>query len=252
MRRTLDDTEVVGIGIGSLVAIGVAGLLGAVRGEISQANAALALVLVVIVAAFTGGRWAGGATAIVGALSFDFFLTAPYRSLAIKSVDDVLTTALLLGVGLAVGTIATSRSEAKAAGRAGTDEVAGLYRVARLTADGADPADVIRSVEQEVQVVLRLRACRFERLPLDPPLPELDQDGRIDAPYRFEGDGFALPEEGLAIAVRTAQRRHGWLVCTPADPTRGVSRDRRRAALVLTDHLALALAASTGPASHDR
>ena len=55
--------------IGGLLAIAAAGLLGAVRGDISQANAALALVLIVVLAAFTGGRWAGVSTGIVAAVS---------------------------------------------------------------------------------------------------------------------------------------------------------------------------------------
>lgn len=231
-----------GISIGCLAAIIVAGLLGSVRAEVDPANAVLALVLVVVVAAYTGGRWAGGATGIVAAISYDFFLTAPYRSLAIKDGGDVLTTALLLGVGLAVGTIATSRHKAKAAGDAGTAEVAGLYRVAGLAADGAAAEEVVSAVEHEVAAVLRLRRCRFESLPLDPPLAELDHGGRVDAAYRFEGDGFALPAEGVTIAVRAGGRIAGWLVCLPADPTVGIARDRRRAALVLADHLGLALA----------
>lgn len=108
---------------------------------------------------------------------------------------------------------------------------------------------MIRAVEIETGAVLRLRDCRYHRLPHDPPLPELTQDGRIDAPYRFEGDGFALPAEGVSIAVRSDSNDLGWLECLPADPTAGVSRDRRRAALTMTDHLALVLASRhVGPA----
>lgn len=246
MRQKLSDDEVMGICIGSLMAIGLAGVLGAVRTEIDQANAALALALVVIGAAWLGGRWAGGATAIVAATSFAFFLTAPYRSLTIDSTDDVLTTVLLLGVGLAVGTIAKSRHEAKAAGRAGTEEVAGSYRVARLAAEGADTDEVIQAVEAEVAAVLHLRECRFRGLPPDPALPELTQDGRIDAPYVFDGDGFALPAEGMSIHLGSGERSLGWLTCVPAEPHSGVSRDRRRSALVMADHLALVIESREG------
>lgn len=235
-----------GIGIGALVAIATAGLLGSVRGEIDQANGALVLVLVVVVAAYTGGRWAGVATGLVSAVSFDFFLTEPYGSLAIESSDDIVTTVLLVAVGLAVGQIATSRNEAKAAGRAGADEVAGLYRVAGLTADGAPSDQVIDAVRAEVSTVLRLRECRFEGLPLDPPLPELEPSGRVDAPYVFEGDGFTLPADGVTIVVRDGSHALGWLVCLPADANSGVSRDRRRTALILADHLGLVLARSSG------
>lgn len=245
MRKNLSDAEVMGIGIGAVVAIGVAGLLGAFRGELDQANGALLLVLVVVGAAYTGGRWAGVATGLVAAAGFDFFLTRPYGSLAITSSDDVVTATLLVVVGLAVGTIASSRREAKVASQAGTEEVAGLYRVAGLTADGADTATVVRAVEEEVASVLHLRACHFEQLPVDPPVPVLEPSGRVDAPYVFEGDGFALPADGVAVAVREGDHALGWLVGVPADATAGVSRDRRRTALVLADHLALTLAART-------
>ena len=239
-----------GIGLGALAAITVAGVLGSVRGEIDQADAALFLVLVVIGAAYTGGRRAGAVTGAVAAVAFDFFLTRPFQSLIINSTDDVVASVLLLAVGLAVGQIAASRQEAKVAGQAGADEVAGLYRVAGMTADGAGTDEVIEeAVQAEVASVLRLRECRFQRLPLDPPLPELEPTGRMHAPYVFEGDGFALPGEGVTIAVRDGSRMHGWLVCTPVAAGLGISRDRRRTALILADHLALTFAARAGRAA---
>ena len=122
MRRPLSDSETIGAAAGSLVALCVAGLLGSVRGEISQANAALILVLIIVGAATIGGRWAGGATALASAVSFDFFRTRPYGSLAIKSTSEIITTILLFAVGLLlvvtivavvldVGIVATARTE---------------------------------------------------------------------------------------------------------------------------------------------
>jgi len=247
MRRPLSDAEVIGASVGVIAALVVAGLLGAVRAEVSQANAGLALVLVIVAAAYVGGRWAGGATALAAAVSFDFFLTRPYGSLAIKSSDDVVTTVLLFVVGIAVGQIAASRWTAQAAGKAGTEEVAGLYRVASLTAEGRPMPEIVDAVEHEVAEVLLLASCRFQLLPPDPALPELEASGRVEAPYVHVGDGFALPREGVAIAVRSAGRIAGWLVCVPRDELTGVSRDRRRTAIVFADHLGLALAqADTG------
>lgn len=244
MARRWNDEEALGAAIGSLLAIGVAAILGTVRGEVAQPNAALALVLVVIVAAVTGGRRAGVATGLIAAVSFDFFLTRPYLSLAIDSGNDVLTVVLLMAVGLAVGVLAASRREGKAEGQAGHDEVASIHRVAALTADGADTDTVIRATEAEVAAVLQVGECHFSARPDDPPLPELQPSGHVDAPYRYlhEGDGFALPAEGITVAVRSGPRTFGWLVCRPTDPDAGISADRRRTALVLADHLALAMA----------
>lgn len=76
--------------------MGVAGLLVGVRGEILNANVVLVLVVVLTAALTLGGRGPGMATAVVAAMSFDFFHTRPYLSLNISSQDDVETAGLLL------------------------------------------------------------------------------------------------------------------------------------------------------------
>lgn len=248
MRRRLTDAEVIGACGGILVAMAVAGILGSVRPIVDQANAGLVLVLVVVGAAVVGGRWAGGATALAAAVSFDFFLTRPYLSLAIKSQDDIITTGLLFLVGVSVGHLASRRWEAERRGRAGTAEVAGMFRVATLAADGAQLADVLTAVEREIAAVLDLDGCRFEPTPTDPPVPVLQPNGRIDAPYVHVGDGFVLPAEGIKVAVRSGGRLHGWLVGAPRRPLVGVSTDRRLTAVVLADQLGLVL--SQGDASY--
>lgn len=241
MRRPLSDSEVIGASLGTIVAMCVTGVLGAMRPDVSQANAGLVLVLVIIAAASIGGRWAGGATALAAALSFDFFLTRPYGSLAIKSPQDVVTTVLLFAVGVTVGHFADARWAARASSRAGTDDVAELHRVATLTADGANLVQVLEEVQRTLAEILHLDVCRFEALPPDPPLPVMDPNGKVDAPYVHLGDGFALPADGFVIAVRDEGRPIGWITCIPAVPAVGVSRDRRRTALILVEHLALAL-----------
>ena len=64
------------------------------------------LVLVIVVAASFGGRAAGVTTSVVATLSFNFFHTQPYYSLRISDRFDIITTLLLVVVGLAVGEIA--------------------------------------------------------------------------------------------------------------------------------------------------
>lgn len=242
MRRPLSDSETIGAAAGSLVALCVAGLLGSVRGEISQANAALILVLIIVGAATIGGRWAGGATALASAVSFDFFLTRPYGSLAIKSTGEIITTILLFAVGVAVGQIVGSRMRAKAGERTGVEEVAGLHRVARLVAEDSSDRDLIAAVEEEVAGVLLLPACTFHLLPPDPPRPQLEPTGRVDAPYVHLDDGFALPREGIVVPVRAGGRTLGWLVCDGPDHLIGVASSRRRTALVMASLMGAHLA----------
>jgi K+-sensing histidine kinase KdpD len=249
MRRPLSDSEVIGGSLGVITAICVAGLLGAVRGEVSRANACLLLVLVIIAAAAIGGRWAGGATALASAMGFDFFLTQPYGSLAIKSSDDIVTTILLFVAGVTVGQFANARWRDRRASRAGTDEVSALYRVAGQTAEGTDLVPLLTSVQREVTELLHLDKCRYEVDPSERALPAMDATGRIDAPYIHLEDGFALPAGGFTIPVRADGRSFGGLVCSPSQPARGISIDRRRTALVLADHLGLALLHATSSAT---
>ncbi|QXC59798.1 DUF4118 domain-containing protein [Aquihabitans sp. G128] len=244
----MDDRGVMGLSVGVLGSIGVAGLLTSFRGEIDQTNVALALVLVVVVAAYTGGRAAGSLSGVVAAVSFDFFHTQPYRSLAIKSADDVWTTLLLVAVGLAVGQIATSRRVAKVAERAGTEEVAGIHRVTELSAGGAAGPEVVAAVEAEVAAVLRLRRCTFTTDPVDASLARMEPGGRVGgAPYVFQGDAFVLPADGVVIEVRHGERLLGSLVATPPSEPEGIDRDRRRTAVALADVLGLALAVAGAP-----
>lgn len=240
----IDDQGAMGLSVGVLGSILAAGLLSGIRGEIDQANVALVLVLVVVLAAYTGGRMAGAGTGVAAAASFDFFHTQPYNSLTIKSSDDIVTTALLLVIGLAVGQIATSRHHAKEASRAGSREVAALHRVAELSAGGAGVTEVTAAVTAEVASIMHLRDCRF--VSAEPDLPHLEVTGRVRAPYVFQGNAFALPPSGVAIEVRSGTATIGWLACTPAEETVGVSRDRRRTAIALADHLGLTMAAQAG------
>ena len=73
------------------------------RAHVLNTNLALVLVLVVLGAALAGGRAAGVTSALVAALAYDVFLTAPYGSLKIERSDDIETTVLLALIGLACG-----------------------------------------------------------------------------------------------------------------------------------------------------
>src|SRR5438046_10615060 len=95
-----------GSALGGLGALGAAAALVGVRGEIQNANVALILVVFVLLGAVSGGRGAGAVSALVAATSFDFFHTKPYGSLKITDGNDILTTVLLVVVGLLVAEIA--------------------------------------------------------------------------------------------------------------------------------------------------
>ena len=175
-------------------------------------------------------------------VSFDFFHTEPYLSLAIDSRDDIETTVLLLIAGVFVGTIASS-------GRIGT--------APRGIGAGRDPPHPprrrggglrapmrpmsIAAAQDELRELLTLRECRFEALPAPTTavLPRIGRNGAIEGvdrrcataaattvavasscrrtasscPVLARGQHIGrfvlVPTPGVAVVARTAPRRRG-------------------------------------------
>src|SRR5438128_5378749 len=105
--RDTQSRQAAGIAIGVLGSIGFAAVMVGVRGEIANADVALLLMVFVLAGAVIGGRTAGVLSAAAAAMAFDFFHTRPYGTLKIANRDDVMTTAILLAVGLVIGEVAT-------------------------------------------------------------------------------------------------------------------------------------------------
>ncbi|HKQ96348.1 MAG TPA: DUF4118 domain-containing protein [Candidatus Polarisedimenticolia bacterium] len=82
------------------------------REATSAANFIFAFLIVIIVAAEFGGRWAALVTAACSALSLDFFLTRPYLSLRIEAKHDLIAFIGLTLCGLVVAAFGSRRSDA--------------------------------------------------------------------------------------------------------------------------------------------
>ena len=230
--------------IGGLLPIAVAGALVGVRGEFDTTNVALVLVLVVVGTAAFGGRGPAALSAIIAALSYEFFFTRPYDSLRIDNANDVETTLILLAIGLAVGQLAVYARHTRQEASRGRDELASMRRVAERVSAGASERELIDLVVAEVTQLLSLVACRFEIEATGPLVPVLERSGRIESPHRRVGpDGeLALPPLGVRLPVVGAGHQVGSLVLDP-DPTIGVTVEARLVAVALADQLGAALAA---------
>ena len=162
--------------------------------------------IVVVAVAAIGGRAAGIVTALAAVVSFDFFHTEPYLSLAIDSRDDVETALLLLIAAVMVGTIASwGRSAHRREGTA-RSEVKRIHRVAEAAVSGTQAADVIAVAQDELRELLSLKEARFEALPAQDlrVLPRISRNGAIEGVrerrYGRLSDGaggFELPEPGV-------------------------------------------------------
>lgn len=237
-----DTRTLLGLAFGGLGALGVAGALVGVRGEISNVNVALGLAIVVLVAAWMGGRRAGAFSGLVAATAFDFFHTRPYGLLKIAGANDVVTTVLLLAVGLAMGEVVERSGRFRDRMLDDQVQLRRLHRVAALAALGIhDQQALVRCVGEELVETLDLARCRFETPPFLTELPTLDSDGAGPrsggAPRRL---GYRLPAAGVDLRVVGQRGVIGRFVLDPTPDAR-ISAERVLVALSLAHALGLAL-----------
>lgn len=123
--------------VGVVTAIGVAFLSG-----LEVANIAMVYLAAVVVSAIWLGRGPAMLAAAAGVAAFDFCFVQPRWSFAVSDVQYLLTFAVMLGVGLVIGTLtARTRSQAlKAWDR--ERQTAALYAISRELAAAQDSKDV--------------------------------------------------------------------------------------------------------------
>jgi hypothetical protein len=235
------STRVLWVALAGVAPIAVAAALVALRDVMLNANVALVLVLVVVLAAIGGGRAAGAVAAVAAALSFDFFHTAPYLTLQIDSGDDVETTLLLLGVGLAVGHLASMRAKPARPPKT-ADEIRRIHRVAALGDHSRHTAsEMIMAAQTELSELLELDTCQFEAFPFTRSLPRLERTGVVSV-MEFHDGGFALPPEGVELPVLGRGNVLGRFVLVPR-PGTTVTLEQRIVAVSIADHVGAALSA---------
>jgi hypothetical protein len=242
----IDSTGlVIGVGVGIPLAVSVGAVLALARGVFDQTNAALILTIVVVAVAALGGRTAGVITALAAVVSFDFFHTEPYLSLAIDSRDDIETTILLLVAGVIVGTLASSGRRARSRASDARSEIKRIHRVAEVAASGADVATVIRSAQDELRALLTLHEIWFEAIPFEDDIrrPRLGRNGAIERQpmIRFartgHRSGFELPDEGVDLPVLARGHEIGRFVLIPT-PGVATSLEERVVAVAIADQVA--------------
>jgi hypothetical protein len=230
--------------LAGLAPLVVAAAMVSVRGEVEPEITVLVLALTVALGARFGGRPAGVLAAVMAALSFDFFHTRPYLSLTISDSEDVLSTILLLGVGLVVGGLSARATAEEQEARTMSSDASAVRRVLALAVHGT-PREVQDAVVTELTDVLSLRECRFTQDPVD--LPELGPNGELPERHlRYQDEGFELPAGGFTINVESAGRSHGRYVCHPR-PGLGIHVANRRAAVALAEIHALVLDSDLHP-----
>jgi hypothetical protein len=249
-------------GAGPLAALLLGAALTPLRGLTPASNLAFAFMALTIVVAELGGRGAALATALVSALSLDFFLTEPYLRLAIEDKHDVIAFVGLGVCGLIAAALGSQRSrrvEALAGVARHRDLLRRLLRdwdeslpvepqltrvLAELPAAFPLAGSVIRDSQDRVLACARpsdaQRPIPQQRLEPESLLPAVSGSSASPA------WDLAIAPEGGRLALGRARGTIGWLDLwgdgTPADA------EARRALSDLARLLAIAL----GAAAHAR
>jgi hypothetical protein len=226
--------------LGMLGVLALALALVAVR-EIGTANVALLLSGVVMAACAAGGRRAGGATAVVAAVSFNFFHTRPYLSLDMDHGRDVLTLVLMVLLGLAAGEIARQGRLAVLDARHTRQALHRLGDMAEIAAHGGVTDEVVARVEHILAVDLRAAAVRVE-VPAGPgDLPLVRRTGNVEpAPGHRVSPAVELVDGPVALPITFGAERLGRLVIDPG-PGRHLDHEGVATAATAADQLAVAL-----------
>jgi K+-sensing histidine kinase KdpD len=104
-----DDDRLIYIATGPFAAILLGFALIPLREAVIASNLTFPFIILTIIVAEFGGRPAAVATALVSALSLDFFLTKPYLRLTIEGKHDLAAFLGVAACGLVAAALATRR-----------------------------------------------------------------------------------------------------------------------------------------------
>jgi K+-sensing histidine kinase KdpD len=228
------------IAVAAALPLALCAAIGAAPDSVPDASAAVALVVVIVAASATGIRAAGLAAAISSAAWFDFFLTQPYRSLAIDNAEDVEVAVLLLVVGVAVTELALWGQRQRADLSRQRGYLDGVMATAESVAQDAGASTVTAAVADRIREVLDLDRCEFVPSGAVPSGPLLGRDGTVTrGGSSLDIDRGGLPIDSVVVLpVRTGTVVRGYFQLTAASHVARPSRDQRRVAVLLADQVA--------------
>ncbi len=227
--------------IGGLAAV-LVGLLGIpFRQAIGPANIALLLALAIVCAGAAGGALPAVTTSVAASLVFNVLHTRPYLSLAIIHRTDMITTAMLLFVGMISG-IATERGwRHRERELERTRQLESLHEVAESAVEASSAAAIWPQVRELLCREMHLGSCWFEPKSGEQfPFARLSHRGHLETAVRvlkYQRSGFELPRNGVEIELSSSGRELGRLVMLP-DPGHGLSLVDRRFAVAVADQFA--------------
>jgi K+-sensing histidine kinase KdpD len=237
VERIRPHQEKIALVAAVVLPLAVAAILVPFRSSFANTASALILVAVIVGVAALGNRVSGFVATVSATVWFDFFLTRPYEKLAITHRPDIETAISLFVVGIIVTELAARNRHHHATAAEEADYVGLLYDVSELVSSGASSREVIERVQNELILLLHLRACRYEAGSADRPMMRLEHDGRVFLGGRGWGvHRVGLPGPEIELIVQSQGRTMGRFVMTPT-PGHEVSLERRVVAVAIADQV---------------
>jgi hypothetical protein len=211
----VERNDAVYIAAGGLGAVLVGMALVPLREVVSASSLAFPFLFLTILMAEYGGRRPAIATALVSALSLDFFLTEPFQRLIISDGDDIVAFLGLASCGLLAAWFGSRRSaEAMKAESLRRHLEALREAVAHLSERGpAEPA--VTAILRRVLEALPLAGAsvRDERGVM---IATVGRSGPAPLPARLLASGAArhslpFPPDGASLELVSERGREGWL-----------------------------------------
>ena len=200
------------LGVASaLVAVGTS-VAHAAAAVLSDADVVMFYLLAVLIAAFMSGRRAAVLASALSVAAFNFFFVAPFPTFAVAETRNLLTFAVLFGVGLAASALADRlrRQESDAVAR--EKRTATLLSLTRATASAADETAVARAIVEEAAGRIALGAALLVVRGEEGLVPTADAGSPGDAPLERELAGAAhagrapIDRPGLLIVPVVAEQ----------------------------------------------
>ncbi|MBX3187414.1 MAG: sensor histidine kinase KdpD [Labilithrix sp.] len=154
-----------------------------------HADVMMLYMLAIVLVSLRWGTRASIFTAILSALSFDFFFVPPYYTFAVADVRHVVTFAIMVLVGLVVSGLATRVKNQAEAARQREVRTASLYALSRALAAAKTRQEIIVAGTKHVQEVFGGKTAAL--------LPGADGalSSRVDEPWTYPVDD---KERGVA------------------------------------------------------
>lgn len=211
-----DDRRAVWLSLGVFGAVTLGIVLIPLRALTPAANLAFAFLVLTIVVAELGGRAAAMTTAVVSAMSLNFFLIDPYLTLSIDKTDDLVAFVALAVCGLIAAAFGTRRVRSTAQADRSRWELDTLQRVARRVESGAAWDEVLDDIRGAFRLDrLALRDADERLLATSPrdarstsiPTVQLEPVMLLDAAdtsHQLGHRGFRLPDGGGRLRLAAA------------------------------------------------